>query len=210
MQPTLRLTLLLLVLSLLGSASVVAPRLPAPTVPADRSGPPTSVIRVAAGDAAKRWDESAKVLLLADGNGRRRAARDADKASADPNAPSSDDASRRARTAQRPSAQSRNGAPPLPGASPSNPTTAAGDGTAAEAAARNDAEVAAARARVEEMQAYSEAHIKDMADAAKTFETKMKSATTPEERKALQQEYLALQRAKQEEFQRRMTEMKSR
>jgi hypothetical protein len=120
-------------------------------------------------------------------------------------------------------AAARERAPRGNGASPSTPpgaevpaTAGAPRGAGAEptsgidAAAANEAELTAARERVEAMEALSRAYMEQLTLTAREFEAKMKTATTPDARRALQLELQQTQRARQEEFQRRMAELKGR
>ncbi|MEZ4281957.1 MAG: hypothetical protein R3F21_20325 [Myxococcota bacterium] len=54
------------------------------------------------------------------------------------------------------------------------------------------------------MQALSEAHYREMAEDAQRFQERMRAASTPAERTAVQQEYQREQARKQEELQQRL------
>ena len=73
-----------------------------------------------------------------------------------------------------------------------------------------NAGVEAQKARVAEMQAVSEAHVQDLRRVSEEFQARIRSAQTPAERAAAQQELKRVQTEKNAEFQRRMLELKNR
>jgi len=71
----------------------------------------------------------------------------------------------------------------------------------------NDEVVEAAQARVAQMQALSETHSREMAEDAQRFQAQMRTAQTPAERTALQQEFQRTQARKTEALQQRLREL---
>lgn len=71
-------------------------------------------------------------------------------------------------------------------------------------------EAEAARVRATKMQELSEAHVRDLAAASEQFQEKMKTARTPEERTAAQREFQRIQAERNQEFQKKMAELKQR
>lgn len=70
--------------------------------------------------------------------------------------------------------------------------------------------VAEAKARAAAMQEVSEAHVRALNEVSKEFQAKMRSAKTPQERKALQDEFRRVQQERQQEFQKKMGELSGR